>query len=90
MSAGIQKLSEFHTVLGLLGARTGLLTDYSGIAKDSGVSSVTVKEWIGFLERANLIYLLKPYFNNLISILLAKLNPHNSGSGLFCIVNKDS
>lgn len=65
MSAGIQKLSEFHTVLSLLGARTGLLTDYSSIAKDSGISVVTVKEWIGFLERADLIYLLKPYFNNL-------------------------
>lgn len=65
MSAGIQKLSEFHTILGLLAARTGQLIDYSDIAKDSGVRSVTVKEWIGFLERADLIYLLKPYFSNL-------------------------
>jgi predicted AAA+ superfamily ATPase len=65
MSAGIQKLSEFHTVLGLLGARTGQLIDYSDIAKDSGVAAVTVKEWITLLERADLVYTLKPYFNNL-------------------------
>ena len=65
MSAGIQKIAEFHTVLGLLSARTGQLLDCSDIARDSGISSVTVKEWISLLERANLIYLLKPYFSNL-------------------------
>src|SRR3990167_2447392 len=65
MHAGIQKLSEFHTVLGLLSARTGHLIDYSNIANDSGVRSITVKEWVGFLERADLVYLLKPYFSNL-------------------------
>ena len=65
MSAGIQKVSEFHTVIGLLAARTGQFIEYSNIANDSGVSSVTIKEWIGFLERADLIYLLKPYESNL-------------------------
>ncbi len=35
------------------------------MARDSGVSSVTVKEWVGLLERADLVYILKPYFNNL-------------------------
>lgn len=65
LSAGIQKLSEFHTVLGLLAARTANLIDYSGIANDSGLSSPTIKEWVGLLERADLIYSLKPYFSNL-------------------------
>jgi predicted AAA+ superfamily ATPase len=65
MSAGIQKLAEFHTVLGLLSARTGQLLDYSDISRDSGVSSVTVKEWASLLERSDLIYILRPYFSNL-------------------------
>lgn len=65
MSAGIQKISEFHTVLGLLAARTGQLLDFSDIARDSGISSITVKEWTSVLERADLMYLLKPYFSNL-------------------------
>jgi predicted AAA+ superfamily ATPase len=34
------------------------------------VGSVTVKEWVNLLERADLIYLLKPYFNNLNSRLI--------------------
>lgn len=70
MSAGIQKLSAFHTVLGLLAARTGQLLDYSNIANDSGISSVTVKEWIGLLERADLVHCLKPYFSNLNTRLI--------------------
>lgn len=65
MSAGIQKISAFHTILGLLAARTGQLLVYSDIARDSGVSSVTVKEWAGLLEQSDLVYILKPYFSNL-------------------------
>jgi predicted AAA+ superfamily ATPase len=65
LETGIKRFSEFHTVLGLLGARTGQLTDYAGLAKDSGVSAVTIKSWIGFLERADLVFSLKPYFSNL-------------------------
>ena len=65
LSAGIQKISAFNTVLGLIAARTGQLIDYSDIARDSGISSVTVKEWAGLLARADLVVLLQPYFNNL-------------------------
>ncbi len=65
LSAGIQKITQFHTVLSMLAARTGQLLDFSDIARDSGVSSVTVKEWASLLERADLIYLLRPYFTNL-------------------------
>ncbi len=65
LSAGIQKLSEFNTFLGLLAARTAQLTDYTSIGNDSGIKSTTVKEWISLLERADLTYSLKPYFNNL-------------------------
>ncbi len=65
ITVGIHKITEFHTVLGLLGARTGQLLDFSDIANNSGVSSVTVKEWSNLLVRTDLIYFLKPYFSNL-------------------------
>lgn len=70
MHAGIQKLTEFHTVLKLLSARTGQETQYSEISNNSGVSSVTVKEWVHYLERADIVYLLRPYFNNMNSRLI--------------------
>ncbi len=65
LSAGIQKLSEFHTVLRLFASRTAQEVRYTEISNNSGVSSVTVKEWASLLERADLIYFLKPYYSNL-------------------------
>ena len=65
LSAGIQKQEAFNTVLGLLAARTGMLLDYANIARDSGIQGVTVKEWIGVLERTDLAYCLAPYSSNL-------------------------
>jgi predicted AAA+ superfamily ATPase len=82
MSAGIQKLSEFHAVLGLLAARTAQLTDYSDVAKDSGVSSVTIKEWTSYLERADLVYLLKPLFTNLSKRITKKPKLYFLDTGL--------
>lgn len=82
VGAGIQKMSEFLTVLRLCAARTGQQADYTDIQKDSGVSAVTVKEWINVLERADLIYQLKPYFNNLNKRLIKRSKLYFMDTGL--------
>lgn len=82
MSAGIQKTAQFLTVLRLCAARTGQEADYTTIHKDSGVSSVTVKDWVGLLERADLIYALKPYFNNLNKRLIKRSKLYFLDTGL--------
>lgn len=65
VSAGIIKKREFHTVLAMLAARTANILNFSSIAKDSGVKSVTINEWISILERTSLVYLLPPLEPNL-------------------------
>jgi uncharacterized protein len=65
LSAGVQKQNAFNIMLGLLAARTGMLLDYANVARDSGIKSVTVKEWVGLLQRTDLVYCLKPYASNL-------------------------
>lgn len=65
VSAGIIKKKEFHTVLGMIAARTGNILNHSSLAKDSGVKSVTINEWISILERTQLLYLLPPVESNL-------------------------
>ncbi|MBS0621424.1 MAG: ATP-binding protein [Verrucomicrobia bacterium] len=65
VSAGIIKKKEFHTVLGMLAARTGNILNASSLAKDSGVKSVTINEWVSILERTALVYLLPPVEANL-------------------------
>lgn len=49
----------------MLAARTGNILNHSSLAKDSGVKSVTINEWISILERTALIYLLPPLEANL-------------------------
>ncbi len=82
LSAGIQKIPEFLTVLRLCAARTSQETDYSDIQKDSGVNSITVKEWINLLERADVVYQLKPYFNNLNKRLIKRPKLYFLDTGL--------
>lgn len=65
LSAGIQKQTQFNTVLGLLAARTAMLLDYNNLANDSGVAGSTIKDWVSILQRAQLISHLKPHVNNL-------------------------
>ena len=82
LSAGVQKMAEFLTVLRLCAARSSQETDYSDIQKDSGVSSVTIKEWISILERADLVYQLRPYFNNLSKRLIKRPKLYFLDTGL--------
>ena len=56
---------EFLQVLRLLAARTGQLLNYTDIARDVGITSVTVKSWLGLLEASGIIFFLEPYFANI-------------------------
>jgi len=55
----------FITFLKVAAARTGQLLNYADLAKDVGISEVTVKAWISLLLTSGLIYLLQPYHNNI-------------------------
>src|SRR3990167_3979601 len=81
-STGIKKMSEFLTVVRLCAARTGQEADYTNIQRDSGISSVTVKEWINILDRTDLIYQLKPYFTNLSKRLIKRPKLYFLDTGL--------
>jgi predicted AAA+ superfamily ATPase len=64
-SAGVSKLNEFQTVLGLLAARTGQFLNISEVAGAAGVDQKTVTSWIGELQRNHIIELVPPYRSNL-------------------------
>ncbi len=84
LSAGISKQTEFHTVLGLLAARTGQMLNYSDVANNSGVKSSTVKEWVSVLERSNLLHVLPAYASNLNKRLIKTPKLHFLDTGLAC------
>lgn len=82
VSAGIIKKKEFHTVLGMLAARTANILNHSSLAKDSGVKSVTINEWISVLERTQLLYLLPPVEANLNKRLIKSPKVYFLDTGL--------
>ena len=57
----------FQRFMQVLASRTGNLLNYADIARDVGIALSTAKSWISVLETSGIIFLLRPYFNNLTS-----------------------
>lgn len=60
----IEKRREFEIFLKMCALRTGQVVNCESLARDAGVSSVTVKDWLGLLEDSFLIKLVPPYHSN--------------------------
>ncbi len=60
----IRHIREFDQFMRLLAIHSGQIFSMSRIATEIGVSTHTIKSWIGVLEASNIIYLLKPYYQN--------------------------
>lgn len=54
----------FHEFMQIAAARTGQLVNYADMARDSGVSEVTIKSWLNVLHGSGIIFLLQPWFAN--------------------------
>lgn len=60
----------FYDFLRAVAARTGQLLNYADLAKDADLNHKTVKNWLNILETSGIIYLLRPYHNNVTNRLL--------------------
>lgn len=56
---------KFTRFLAVMAARTGQLLNLSAAAGDVGISQPTADRWLSILVASNIVYLLKPYSNNL-------------------------
>ncbi len=56
---------DFDRFLRLLALRSGQLLSMNSIASDVGVSSHTIKSWLSVLEISNIVFLLKPFYQNM-------------------------
>ncbi len=68
--ANVQNAQVFLKFLRAAAARTGQLVNTTDMARDTGVSPVTIKNWLSILETSGIIYLLEPYSNNITSRLV--------------------
>ncbi len=58
-------LATFRRFLRAAAARTAQLLNYSDLARDTGVSVNTAKQWLSVLVASGQVYLLQPYHTNL-------------------------
>ena len=56
------KFTQFMTVTA---SRTGQLLNLASLARDVGISQPTAERWLSILVASNLVFLLKPYHNNI-------------------------
>jgi predicted AAA+ superfamily ATPase len=90
----VKKLSQigdtitFVNFMICLAARTGQLLNIASIARDVGVSEITIKKWIAILEASNIIYLLQPFSLNIISRTVKSCKIYFLDTGLVCYLCK--
>ena len=56
------KFAKFMTATA---ASTGQLVNLASLARDVGISQPTAERWLSILVASNIVYLLKPYANNI-------------------------
>lgn len=78
----VGKLGEFYDFLIFMAARTSMELKYSEIARSIGVSAPTVKEWVSVLERSGIIFILRPYYNNVTNRLIKTPKAYFMDTGL--------
>ncbi|KKR70133.1 MAG: hypothetical protein UU13_C0013G0013 [Candidatus Nomurabacteria bacterium GW2011_GWB1_40_7] len=66
----IDKVNAIRQVYQLLKGKIGSPLSYSSLARDIGVSSATVKKYIGILEALYIIFIIKPYTHKISRSIL--------------------
>lgn len=80
--AQVGKLGEFYDFLVFMAARTSMELKYNEIANAIGISAPTAKEWVTILERSGVIFILRPYYNNITSRLVKTPKMYFMDTGL--------
>jgi hypothetical protein len=61
----VHDLSAFQRFVRMCAARTGQLLNLSSLAIDCGITHNTAKAWLSVLEASYIVFLLRPYFQNI-------------------------
>lgn len=80
----VSSLRDFERFVRACAARSGNLLNKSDLARDVGLSSVTMGEWLSVLQVSNQIYLLEPWFNNKSKSVTKSPKLYFLDTGLLC------
>ena len=82
----VKDLSLFNKFLRLLAFRSGQVLSMHSLALDTGVSVHTIKSWLSILEANNIIYLLRPFYNNYGKRLIKSPKLYFLDTGILCFL----
>lgn len=82
----IQNLLAFDTFIRLIASRAGSEFNASALAREAGVSSVTIKEWLSLLTASYIVFPLRPYFANISKQLTKMPKIFFYDTGLLCFL----
>lgn len=80
----VKNLVNFDRFVRLLAARTGTEFNASALAREVGVSSVTIAEWLSLLRTAYIVYTVQPYHTNISKRLTKMPKVYFYDTGLLC------
>lgn len=89
--ADLLKLSDkflFADFLRSAACRTGQMLNIHALAMDAGVSQDTAKRWLTVLEQSGILFLLRPYSNNLLKRTLKTPKLYFFDTGLVAWLTK--
>ena len=66
----VGNLLQFEKFMVSIAARTGQLLNIADVAKDTRISGQTAEKWLSILIASNMVYMLKPYHNNVLKRLI--------------------
>ncbi len=87
LSAGIDDL-KFLNFLRTAAARAGQQVNYKGIADDAEIDQVTAKNWLHILEALGIVFLLRPYSNNVLKRTVSTPKLYFYDTGLVCYLTR--
>jgi len=82
----ISSSRSFNQFLRALTARSGQILNKSDIAKDVGISTKTISNWLTVMEASNQITVLEPYHSNLNKRLVKSPKIYFNDSGMLCFL----
>lgn len=82
----IKNLLAFDKFMRLMAARIGSEFNASALAREVGVSSVTIKEWLSILMTSYIAFTLTPYFVNVSKQLTKMPKIYFYDTGLACFL----
>lgn len=88
----IKNIMAFDNFIRLLAARIGSEFNASSLARETGVSSVTIKEWLSILMTSYIAFPLMPYYKNFSKRLtkMPKIYFYDTGLACFLLgINKE-